>query len=971
MPTPENTTTFRARTGRRIVDARVGVVQTLLVGAADGLVGREAEFALVAAAVRELGEGRASPLAIEGEAGIGKTRLVQSLVDEARARGVTTFCGDAHPFERTRPFGVVAAALDLNRRSSDSRRAAIGGLLAGQGAEASAAVGEISYQVVEEIVDLVETSCADRPVLLVAEDIHWADSASLLAISSVARQLPLSALLVVVTTRPSPLSAEAVRLLDDLAVAGGRSVRLRPMPSDEVEALAAQVLGAPPGPALTALLGKAGGNPLWAVAMLRSLADEGLLRPVGNAVEATTSELPASLSELVVRRLRHLPAATLELLQVTAVLGDAVSLGDVAAVTRRPPTEVVAQLSPAFEAQLLDNAGDRVVFRHQLVHDAIYRHVPAPARRLLHREAAVALTAAGANRLEVADHLVLGAERGDEQAVAWLRDAARSASSQSPLVAVELFRRAEALLPGGHRDADLVSAEVVGALLRAGAAAEASARAEAVLARKHAAEVDTPLRLALVGALALQNRAAELIAVAQAGLLASPQLRPFEQVPLLAHQSWALTFSGDHRGGESAARRAFDVAEEAGDAAMTVWALTALVIAVGRQGRHGEALAHARRAAALGADVEGRRALPLQPKLILGLALYDCDLVDEARAAYRAALDDEFGRGWFLSDTLVADGQAAFAIGEWDDAVPGLIAAGQAALEKDHPLLLSQSLSYRAIIATAVGDQRAAEELLVGIVDSLEGGDFGYNAGVRASAVAGLKEAVGDQPGAYDVLLRCWRFQTAREDRFYDRCLAPDLVRLALALGDRDVAAEVARSVGAGVALAPEVPTVRSVALRCQGLIEGEIEPMLEAVTLARETPLMVEHTGACEDAARLLARSGRRDEAVALLAEALERHERAGAEAWAGRVRAELRALGVRPGRRGSRNRPESGWGSLTATERAVSLLVAEGLTNGAVARQLYISPHTVNTHLRHVFTKLGVSNRVALAGEVNRSIE
>ena len=278
--------------------------------------------------------------------------------------------------------------------------------------------------------------------------------------------------------------------------------------------------------------------------------------------------------------------------------------------------------------------------------------------------------------------------------------------------------------------------------------------------------------------------------------------------------------------------------------------------------------------------------MPLQPKLFLGLALYDCDLVDEARAAYRAALDDEYGRGWFLSDTLVADGQAAFAIGEWDDAVPGLIAAGQAALEKDHPLLLSQALAYRAIIATAVGDHRAARELLVGIVDSLEGGDFGYNAGVRASAVAGLKEAVGDQPGAYDVLLGCWRFQAAREDRFYDRCLAPDLVRLALALGHRDVAAEVAGSVGAGVALAPEVPTVRSVALRCQGLIEGEVEPMLEAVTLARETPLMVEHTGACEDAASLLAEGGRREEAAALLAEALERYERAGADAWAGRAR-------------------------------------------------------------------------------------
>jgi DNA-binding CsgD family transcriptional regulator len=953
------------------VDGGRGVVETSRVGPAHGLVGREAEFAVAAAAARELSEGRASALAIEGEAGIGKTRLVQSVVDDARARGVTIFCGQAHPFERTRPFGVVAAALDLNRRSPDPRKAAIGGLLVGRGVEASAAAGDISYQVVEEIVDLVETSCAERPVLLVAEDLHWADSASLLAISSVARHLPLSALLVVVTTRPSPLSAEAVRLLDDLSTAGARTMQLPPLTSQEVAELACQVLGAPPGPALTALLAKAGGNPLWAVAMLRSLADEGLLRPAGAAVEATTSQLPASMSELVVRRLRHLPKETLELLQVTAVLGDAVSLRDVAAVAHKRPTEVVAQLSTAFDAQLLDEAGDRVVFRHQLVHDAIYQHVPAPARRLLHREAAVALTAAGANRLDVADHLVLGAERGDEQAVGWLRDAAREASPQAPLVAVELVRRAEALLPGGHPDADQVSAEVVGALLRAGKVAEASARAEAVLARQHAAEVDTPMRLALVGALALQNRAAELIAVAEAGLVGSPQLRPFEQVPLLAHQSWALTFSGDHRGGESAALRALAVAEEAGDAAMTVWALTALLIAIGRQGRYDEALAHARRAAALGADPEGRRALPLQPKLFLGLALYDCDLVGEARAAYRAALDDEFGTGWFLADTLTADAQAAFAVGEWDDAVPGLIAGGQAALEKDHPLMLSQSLAHRAIIATAVGDLRAATDLLAGIVDSLESDDFGYNAGVRACAVAGLKEAEGDQQGACDVLLRCWRFQAAREDRFYDRCLAPDLVRLALALGDRDVAAEVASTVAAGVALAPNVPTARSVALRCQGLVEGDVEPMLEAVAVARETPLMLEHTGTCEDAARLLARSGRRAEAATLLAEALERHERAGAEAWAGRVRAQLRALGVRPGRRGPRNRPERGWGSLTATERAVSLLVAEGLTNGAVARQLYISPHTVNTHLRHVFTKLGVSNRVALAGEVNRSIE
>jgi len=934
-------------------------------------VGREAELALAAAAVCQLSEGRASVLVIEGEAGIGKTCLVQSIVDAARSRDVTVFCGQAHPFERTRPFGVVAGALDLSRRSPDPRRAAIGALLAGQGAGAPArAAGDVQYRVVEEIVDLVDKSCAERPVLLVAEDIHWADSASLLAILSMVRQLPLAALLVVVTARPSPLSAEVVRLLDDLAAGGARTLQLGPLKSDDVAVLAGRVLRASPGPVLTAMLAKAGGNPLWAVAMLRSLADEGLLRRAGDSVEATTLELPASLSDLVVRRLRHLPTATLELLQVTAVLGDAVSLRDVAAVARRRPTEVVGQLSDAFEAQLLDETDERVVFRHQLVHDAIYQHVPAPARRLLHREGAVALMAAGADPLEVADHLMLGAERGDEQAVALLRDAARQAQARAPLVAVELVSRAEALLPGGHRDADLVSAEVVQALLRAGKVAEASARAEAVLARRHAAEVDTPLRVALVAALALQNRAAELITVAQASLAGPARLQPSDQVLMLAQQSWALVYIGDPRAGESAASRALVIAEQAGDA-MVVWALTALMVAAGRQGRYGEALDHARRAAALAADSPDTRSLPLHPKFFLGLALSDCDLVGEARAAYREALDDEFGSGWLRPETLVNDAQSAFAIGEWEDAVPGLIAGGQAAQEKGNQILVAQSLAYRAIIATATGDHRAASELVAGIAGSLEGDQLSYNAGILAFAVAGLKAAEGDRQGAYALLLRCWRYDAARDCRFYHRALAPDLVRLALALGHRDVAAEVASAVADGVALAPEVPTVRSLALRCQGLVHGEAEPVIEAVALARRAPMLVEHAGACEDAAGLLAHGGRRDEAAALLAEALERYEQAGADAWAGRVRARLRALGARPAPRGSRHRPAGGWESLTATEQAVSLLVAEGLTNGAVARRLYISPHTVNTHLRHVFAKLSVPNRVALATVVHHSIE
>jgi DNA-binding CsgD family transcriptional regulator len=363
--------------------------------------------------------------------------------------------------------------------------------------------------------------------------------------------------------------------------------------------------------------------------------------------------------------------------------------------------------------------------------------------------------------------------------------------------------------------------------------------------------------------------------------------------------------------------------------------------------------------------------LPLQPKLMLGLALFDCDLVGEARAAFREALDDEFGSAWWLSATLMADAQASYALGDWDDAVPGLMAGEQAAREKENPLLEWQSLAYRTVIATGIGELRVARDLADRFAGSLRGEELPYNAGILAFAAAGLEAAEGNRHRAFDLLLRCWRAEAARGSRFYHRFLAPDLVHLALALGRRDVAAEVTETVEAGVRLAPEVPTVRSLALRCRGLVDGDAEPLVAAAALARRSPLLVEHAGACEDAASVLAQGGRRDEAATLLGEALARYEAAGAEAWAGRVRAGLRSVGAPPGVRGSRDRTGQGWEGLTTTERTVSLLVAEGLTNGAVARRMYISPHTVNTHLRHVYAKLGVSNRVGLAAVVHRSIE
>ena len=113
----------------------------------------------------------------------------------------------------------------------------------------------------------------------------------------------------------------------------------------------------------------------------------------------------------MIRRLRYLPDATLELLQRAAVLGSAVSLRNLAAVDGRPAAAVVSQLGEAIRARLFDEQGDAVQFRHQLVQDAIYQDIPPPARRLLRRDAAGALARAGADLSQVAGQLMPGAAR--------------------------------------------------------------------------------------------------------------------------------------------------------------------------------------------------------------------------------------------------------------------------------------------------------------------------------------------------------------------------------------------------------------------------------------------------------------------------------------------------------------------------------------------------------------------------------
>jgi DNA-binding CsgD family transcriptional regulator len=188
------------------------------------------------------------------------------------------------------------------------------------------------------------------------------------------------------------------------------------------------------------------------------------------------------------------------------------------------------------------------------------------------------------------------------------------------------------------------------------------------------------------------------------------------------------------------------------------------------------------------------------------------------------------------------------------------------------------------------------------------------------------------------------------------------LVRVAVSAGDLELAECSVAAAERRANLNPDVYSVTATAAHARGLLRGNEDDLAEAVERFERSPRLLALAAALEDLGAARAESDQKPSGVATLDRALVLYDQVGAAHDAGRVRARLRTLGVRR-RLVSAERPDHGWAAMTDSELAVARLVAQGQTNRAVAEQLFVSPHTVNTHLRHVFAKLGVNSRVELA--------
>ncbi|HUP82847.1 MAG TPA: AAA family ATPase [Candidatus Limnocylindria bacterium] len=908
------------------------------------LVGRDREIAVIAAAMDDARRGRGRAVLIEGEAGAGKTSLLGHAVSSVS--GFVVYRSAAHEIDRDRPFGVIVDALRVSNVGRDEERRSIAGLLRSGGVKGFD--DALRYRVVEDIVALVERQSLVRPVLVALDDLHWADDPTVVVLHHLARRIGDLPVCVLATRRP-PKAGAADELEEMLRDPRAQVLRLGPLDEASVIQLAVRVLGMEPAVGLRAVLAKAGGNPFFITELLAVLRDERAVHVGGPAAEVSVVDARPELRMVILRRLSGLSPTAVAMLRMAAILGTTFGARDLAIGLGQSPTELLEPLREALAAGVLRAEDDRLAFRHDLVRTALYGDVPASVRQALHLQVAHALAGSGARPSQTAPHFAIGAAFGDDVAIGALRAGAAEVEWSEPRTADMWLQKAGELMSQSDDRIDQIVLERCALLLRMGHAKEIERLATERLRHPQPRDRHVALVKALAAAFDQQDRCLEAAAISEKES-SSLELDDVNRIRLAAD---GVEYRGhmERVAAGQAARQVLDRALEVRDDVAIRSVLAALYHAAMWSGDFAEAVGLGEELAKYPVD-----GTPIVVTVgVIGGALARAGRVAEALTALRSEMNalESYRDVRPMALVLTELALVELAVGQWDEALTDGEAALDLATEFHQEVRHDEAAALVAMLATRRGDHERAGRLLSSLISSRQ---F-----VAALASARHAAAAGEVVGALGILRDAWSL-AASTGRISDQPrYAPDLVRLELSVGEASLAEAVATEVER-IALATDVEPFRITALICRGLADAKPEPLLEAAKRALAAGLLDEQAAALEDAGRMLLPAGRAAEAAAALQEALAYYESVGASYDQRRVEGLLRSLGVRRGRRGSRTRATHGWDSLTETERSVVSHAAEGLTNAEIGARLFISGRTVERHLTHIYSKLGVNSRVEL---------
>lgn len=985
------------------MDAEIPVLTgTLRATAASPFVGRTAELEKLKTLMpRAAGERRRIVL-LAGEPGAGKSRLAREFAIQAAAEGALVLYGACDAVVQT-PYGPFVEALESLAHVTETAelRAALGdagGELTRLLPDLPAWVGDLRapidadpdterHRLHTAIADLLASASRKRPILLVLEDGHWADQATLLLLRHLARSAWSARLLILATFRDTEADtpAELSQTLADLRRSEDvLRVRLPGLSGDEVSELVSRAAGSDPDPELRELASTihdlTGGNPFLVCELWRALVETGTVEVCAGQVRVTRplAELgtPESVREVVSQRLSRLAPRTIDLLELAAAAGPEFELEPVRRAAGLAEPELLATIEEAIGSGMIEELPSRRLacrFTHEIVRRALYDRLSRLRRAELHLRVGEALehTSAGSDRAlaDLAHHFGAAAPFGAaEKAIDYNLRAARAASDALAFddSAMRLRTAIEIGIQG--------EPERAGALLELGSASHRAGKAtDALEAFTSAAQIARTLespRLLARAAIGYEDACwrpglvrREAIELLQEALTALDDESDELRIGLLAGLARAHDFHGEREHGACVQEKAIALARRLED--------------------------HAGLAEVLVRSYWARGTTPLEDIL---------PMLTEARD-----LAAELANAETYTEAMAWRVPTFVALCDLDSARAEILALREMAERTAQPFMQHVAEHYGSAMALCDGNLADAE--------AMAGRSNAWGrllTGRDASGTHGIQMfGVRREQGRLAELAPVVRILAAGADR--EGPWRPGLIAVLAELGmEREARRELSRLAAEGIdgfQASLWLATLTYLTDACAALgdeaMAAIVYPRLEPLA---GTSVMIGHLVVCYGAAdrylgMLAATLGDAERAEKHFERAMEQNKRMGASTWVAHTAYEYGRLQLRRGR-GSRDRaqallseaaelaeriglkgllakirvlgvgiPDGGLpAGLSPREAQILKLVATGLSNREIGEELTISEHTAANHIRSILRKTDCANRTEAASYAHR---
>ena len=952
-------------------------------------VGRIAELDALDASLTALEGGAPRAVEVVGPAGIGKSRLLSELGARAGARGHVVLSGSGAELERDLPYWVFVDALDdyvagLDPRRLDrldaATRSELGQFLPAL-ADLSVAPGTAlheRYRTHRAARELLERLAIPKPLVLLLDDFHWADPASTDLLSALLHRPPMAGVLIALAARPHQLPTRLATALERAHRAGVLArVELPPLTRDETRELV--------GDHAELFYAETGGNPFYLEQLARAPTDTVSKASTGE-VSLAGVQVPPMVAAALTEELALLSEPVRRVFDGASVAGDPFEVDLAAAAAELPETDVLDAIDELGRLELVRDTDmpRRFRFRHPIVRRAVYETTRGGWRVGAHERVAAALADRGAPASARAHHVERSARHGDAAAVAVLLQAGQEARSQAPATSARWLAAALRVLPATAPADERVALllPMAQALAATGQFAKSHATLQQILEILPSDQVAQRVEVSTWCArvehlLGLHEVAHDRLIATLAGLadevsadglsllvelsqdgshrmdyksmkrwadrlktVAEQMQDPLLQAVGLAASARGVTFAGYPAQGQPLRDRAAQIIDGLSDAELA-GRLDAIVHLAGAelyQHLFEEASTHAQRALAVGRATGQHQLFPVV-FAILGITWMFRGCLHEALDPLEGNVEAArlSGNAQAICWSLYGLSQVVLASGDIERAM----SAAQEAVDVGDDGKPSHHVAYAALVL-------AQAHLLTGKPDR------GLGLLERASGGPDLP-LVADSWRAYFLEL---------------------MTRCRLALGERE-AAERAAVLADASANQLGLPLPRAWADRAASVVAldgGHARATADLATRSAET---ADAAGAPIEAAlsrtlagRALASAGERERAKQELEHAAAALDSVGAQRYRDAAERELRQLGHHIHRRSQPAAPDStGVDALTRRELEIARRIVDRRTNREIAEELFLSPKTVETHIRNIFAKLGADSRVEVARIVERA--